>query len=91
MLFRSNVNEAVSGVKAELSIKIYGDDVQQLQTLAEQAVALLQHVPGAVDVGTEDLIGQPQVQIAIDRAAIDSAAAAVILERWFAGEGERGA
>ena len=65
-----NVNEAVSGVKAELSIKIYGDDVHQLQSLADQTVALLQKIPGAADVGTENLTGQPQVQIVIDRAAI---------------------
>lgn len=65
-----NVNEAVSGVKAELSIKIYGNDVRQLQNVAEQTVDVLQKIRGAADVGTENLIGQPQVQIAIDRAAI---------------------
>jgi len=65
-----NVNEAVSGVKAELSIKIYGNDVQQLQTLADHTVDVLSRIPGAADVGTEHLIGQPQVQITIDRAAI---------------------
>lgn len=65
-----NVNEAISGVKAELSIKIYGNDVRQLQALADQTVDILKKIPGAADVGTESLIGQPQVQIAIDRAAI---------------------
>lgn len=65
-----NVNEAVSGVKSELSIKIYGNDPNQLQTLADQTVGILEKIPGAADVGTEKLIGQPQVQIAVDRAAI---------------------
>jgi cobalt-zinc-cadmium resistance protein CzcA len=65
-----NVNEAVSGIKAELSIKIYGDDPNQLQTLADRTVGILQKIRGAADVGTEQLIGQPQVQITIDRAAI---------------------
>lgn len=65
-----NVNEAVSGVKAELSIKIYGNDVQELQRLADQAVDILQKIPGSADVGTENLTGQPQVQIIIDRSAI---------------------
>jgi cobalt-zinc-cadmium resistance protein CzcA len=65
-----NVNEAVSGVKAELSIKIYGNDVQQLQKLADQTVGILQAIQGAADVGAENLVGQPQVQIVIDRAAI---------------------
>lgn len=65
-----NVNEAVSGVKSELSIKIYGNDMNQLQALADQTVDILQKIPGAADVGTEKLIGQPQVQITTDRAAI---------------------
>jgi heavy metal efflux system protein len=65
-----NVNEAISGVKSELSIKIYGDDPNQLQSLADQCVAILQEIRGAADVGTEKLIGQPQVQIAIERGAI---------------------
>ncbi len=65
-----NVNEAVSGVKAELSIKIYGNDMHRLQALADRTVDILHKIPGAVDVGTEQLIGQPQVQITVDRAAI---------------------
>lgn len=65
-----NVNEAISGVKAEFSIKIYGNDMRQLQTLADQTVDILQKIPGTADVGTEKLIGQPQVQITVDRAAI---------------------
>ncbi|HEX7190536.1 MAG TPA: CusA/CzcA family heavy metal efflux RND transporter, partial [Thermoanaerobaculia bacterium] len=65
-----NVNEAISGVKAELSVKIYGDDPSELQALADQTVAILEKIRGAADVGTEQLIGQPQVQIAIDRGAI---------------------
>jgi cobalt-zinc-cadmium resistance protein CzcA len=65
-----NVNEAVSGVKAELSVKIYGNDPAQLQALANQIVDILKTVPGAADVGTDELLGQPQIQIGIDRAAI---------------------
>ena len=65
-----NVNEAVSGIKAELSIKIYGDDPNELQALADKAVDILKKIPGAADVGTDQLIGQPQVQITIDRKAI---------------------
>jgi cobalt-zinc-cadmium resistance protein CzcA len=65
-----NVNEAVSGIKAELSIKIYGEDPIRLQALADQTVDILKKIPGAADVGDDQLTGQPQVQIAIDRAAI---------------------
>ncbi len=65
-----NVNEAVSGVKSELSIKIYGEDPNKLQVLSEQIVGLLNKVPGTADVSAEELLGQPQVQITVNRATI---------------------
>ncbi|MGD1083953.1 MAG: CusA/CzcA family heavy metal efflux RND transporter [Verrucomicrobiota bacterium] len=65
-----NVDEAVSGIKSELAIKIFGPDMFKLQTLADQIVDIVKTVPGASDVGTDRLLGQPQIQITIDRAAI---------------------
>jgi cobalt-zinc-cadmium resistance protein CzcA len=65
-----NVNEAVSGVKSELAIKLYGDNPEKLQQLADQIVEIIKTVPGASDVGTDLLLGQPQIQITIDRHAI---------------------
>jgi cobalt-zinc-cadmium resistance protein CzcA len=65
-----NVNEAVSGVKSELAIKLFGDDPEVLQSLADQIVDVVKTVPGAADVGTDLLLGQPQIQITIDRKAI---------------------
>jgi len=65
-----NVNEAVSGVKSELAIKLYGDDPEKLQKYADQIVDIVQQVPGAHDVGTDLLLGQPQIQIKVDRRAI---------------------
>jgi cobalt-zinc-cadmium resistance protein CzcA len=65
-----NVNEAVSGVKSELAIKLYGDDPVMLQQYADQIVDVIRTVPGAADVSTDFLLGQPQIQIAVDRAAI---------------------
>lgn len=65
-----NVDEAVSGVKSELAIKLFGDDPVKLQQYANQIVDLVKTVPGAADVGTDLLLGQPQIQIAVDRAAI---------------------
>ncbi|HZM03102.1 MAG TPA: CusA/CzcA family heavy metal efflux RND transporter [Candidatus Saccharimonadales bacterium] len=65
-----NVNEAVSGVKSELALKLYGDDPDKLQTNADQIVDIVKTVKGATDVGTDLLLGQPQIQISIDRAAI---------------------
>jgi heavy metal efflux system protein len=65
-----NVDEAVSGIKSELAIKIFGSDTTKLQALADQIVDIIKTVPGATDVGTDQLLGQPQIQITIDRAAI---------------------
>ncbi len=76
-MIEDNVNEAVSGVKSELSIKIYGEDPQKLQALADQIVGILHSVPGAADVGTDELLGQPQIQIEVDRAAISRAGLSV--------------
>ena len=72
-----NVNEAVSGVKSELSIKIYGEDPNKLQALSDQIVDILKKIPGAADVSAEELLGQPQVQIAVNRNAIARAGLAV--------------
>lgn len=65
-----NVNEAVSGVKGELVIKIFGEDPNELQRLADRVAGILRAVPGAADVICEQLAGQPQVQIAVDRGAL---------------------
>jgi heavy metal efflux system protein len=69
-VIEDNVNEAVSGIKSELSVKIFGEDPAVLQDLADRVAAVLDAVPGAADVAAERLSGQPQVQIAIDRSAI---------------------
>jgi cobalt-zinc-cadmium resistance protein CzcA len=72
-VIEDNVNEAISGIKGELGIKIFGEDPIQLQALAERIADVVRTVPGAVDVGTEQLLGQPQVQITMDREAIGRA------------------
>ena len=65
-----NVNEAVSGIKSELAIKLFGDDPEKLQDYADRIADAISTVPGAKDVGTDQFTGQPQIQIVIDRAAI---------------------
>ncbi len=76
-VIEDNVNEAVSGIKSELSVKIFGEDPKTLQALADQIVDVIKKVPGAADVGTDELLGQPQVQITVDRAAIARAGLSV--------------
>ncbi len=65
-----NVNEAVSGIKSELSLKIFGEDAGVLQKAADSLAEIIKSVPGAADVSAEHLLGQPQIQIAVDRNAI---------------------
>jgi cobalt-zinc-cadmium resistance protein CzcA len=69
-VIEDNVNEAVSGIKSELSVKIFGEDPAVLQDLADRTAAVLETVPGAADVAAERLAGQPQIQISVDRPAI---------------------
>ncbi len=69
-VIEDNVNEAVSGIKSELSVKIFGEDPAILQDLADRAAAVLEGVQGAADVAAERLSGQPQIQISVDRPAI---------------------
>jgi cobalt-zinc-cadmium resistance protein CzcA len=76
-VIEDNVNEAVSGIKGELGIKIFGEDPEQLQALADKIADVIKRIPGAADVGTEELLGQPQIQIAVDRAAIARAGLSV--------------
>jgi cobalt-zinc-cadmium resistance protein CzcA len=64
-----NMEEAVSGVKGELSVKIYGDDLHELETKANEVVAAMSKVPGVADLGVFRLIGQPNLTFTVDRAA----------------------
>ena len=65
-----NVNEAVSGIKGELGIKIFGQDPDVLQSQANQIAQILKGIPGAADVSPEVLAGQPQIQATVDRKAV---------------------
>ena len=69
-VIEDNVNEAVSGIKGELGVKIFGEDPDDAPALADRVADVIESVPGAADVAPERLAGQPQVQIAIDRDAI---------------------
>ncbi len=64
---QDNVNEALSGVKGENSVKIYGTDLVMLQDKAREVEAILKKVPGLADVGIFKELGQPTLNIAVDR------------------------
>jgi len=62
-----NVEEAVSGVKGELAVKVYGDDLKVLEEKGEQIVAIMGRIPGIQDLGLFRVIGQPNLNLTIDR------------------------
>ena len=64
------VAELISGVRSDVAIKLYGDDLKVLKEKADEIVASVQTVQGAEDVKAEATSGLPQLQIKPDRAAI---------------------
>ncbi|MGH7713038.1 MAG: efflux RND transporter permease subunit, partial [Gemmatimonadaceae bacterium] len=66
----NRVDELLSGVKAQLAIELFGDDLDQLVATADEIQRAVSEVRGAEDVQTEQVTGQPQLQIKISREAI---------------------
>ena len=66
-----NVEEAVSGVKGELAVKLFGTDLKVLETKANEIQDVMIRVPGVADLGTFQVRGQPNVNLVVDRAAAD--------------------
>src|SRR5258708_7857006 len=66
---KDNVDEALSGVKGELAIKLFGPDLFLLQQKAEEIARILSGIRGVKDLDYDRLVGQPQLRIAVDRAA----------------------
>src|SRR5438477_9245712 len=65
---QDNIEEAVSGVKGENSVKIFGADLFELQRLSKSVKVEIGDVPGVKDPGAFNLLGQPNLVIKIDRA-----------------------
>jgi len=64
-----NVEEAVSGVKGELAVKIYGDDLKTLEEKGNQIVSIMSKIKGVQDLGLFRVIGQPNLNYSVDRQA----------------------
>jgi len=62
-------DELLSGIKAQLAIKLYGENLEVLRRKAEEIREAIDNIPGLVDLSTEQSFGQPQVQILADREA----------------------
>jgi len=64
-----NMEEAVSGVKGELSVKIYGDDFKTLEEKGNDVVSVMGKIPGIADLGLFRIIGQPNLTFTVNRQA----------------------
>lgn len=61
------VNEMIAGIRSDIGIKLFGDDLDTLESRAEEVASLVQTIPGAADVSVEQLTGQPQLRLQVDR------------------------
>ena len=62
-----NLEEAVSGVKGALAVKIYGDDLKTLEAKADEIAAVMKDIRGIEDLGVFRVIGQPNLDFVVDR------------------------
>ncbi|MBC7673657.1 MAG: efflux RND transporter permease subunit, partial [Polaromonas sp.] len=67
---KDNVEEALSGVKGELVVKIFGSDLSTLQQKAAEVQHVMSRIHGVADLGVEQQFGQPQLRFVLDREAL---------------------
>lgn len=64
------VEELISGVRATLATKIYGEDLEELDRLSEQVKDIIAEVPGVADLSLEANVGKPQIRIKVNRSQL---------------------
>jgi len=64
------VSELISGARSDVAIKVYGDDLERMQAVAEEIVRVVSRIDGAADAKAEQTTGLPNLRIRVDRAAI---------------------
>ncbi|MFM8394950.1 MAG: efflux RND transporter permease subunit, partial [Acidobacteriota bacterium] len=64
------LDETISGVKADVAVKLFGEDLATLESKAKEIARVLEKVPGSADVQAETLTGSAQLQIKLDREAL---------------------
>ncbi len=64
------VSELISGVRSDIAVHIYGDDLTVLKQKADEVARVLQEIPGAADVKAEQTVGLPMLRVRVDRRAI---------------------
>lgn len=64
------LNEMISGVRSDVAVKLFGDDLNILKETAEKIERVLKSIPGSADVNVEQVTGQPVLQVCINREEI---------------------
>lgn len=64
------INEMVAGIRSDLGVKLYGEDLQTLKAKAAEIEKILRQVPGAADVTTEQVTGLPVLRLILDTEAL---------------------
>jgi cobalt-zinc-cadmium resistance protein CzcA len=64
------MNELIAGVRSDVAVKVFGDDLERLVELGGRVARILERVPGAADVKAEQITGLPMLEIGIDRDAL---------------------
>ena len=64
------VNELVAGVRSDLAIRLYGDDLDTLRRKADETLAAVQQIPGASDFKVQQISGLPSLEIVVDQSKI---------------------
>ena len=64
------VNEMTAGIRTDVGVQLFGDDLDLLKAKAREVEEILEHVPGAADIVAEQITGQPMLEIEVDRDAI---------------------
>ena len=86
-----NVAESVAGINASNAVKIYGDDLEKLDEIADSVLKQIEHVEGIKDVGILRNVGQPEMSVVLDREkmaayGVKAADAQAVLEMAFGGK-----
>ncbi len=64
------MNELIAGVRSDVAVKVFGDDLERLRELGDGIAEVLERVPGAADVKAEQVTGLPMLEVTIDREAL---------------------
>ena len=64
------MNEMIAGIRSDIGIKIYGDDLDTLRRLSDEVQQVLLDTPGAGEISGEQITGQPMLQVIVDSEAI---------------------